>query len=101
MRIGEGSRGNFVPRGDSIRPSAGKAGEAQPAPAPTAPPAADSKSKSAEIAPLVASLGEIPEVRADVVDEIRQKIANGELLDRGAAEATAQSIFDALTSGES
>ena len=54
--------------------------------------------ESAEVASLTASLGEIPEVRSDVVEEVRQRLSRGEHLTRDAAERTASAILADLVS---
>ena len=48
---------------------------------------------SRETAQLLDKLGEMPDVRADVVDEVRQRLKRGELLTREAAQATAAAIL--------
>lgn len=50
-------------------------------------------SSSTEITPLLASLEEFPEVRKDLVEEVRQRLNRGELLSRAAAEQTAEAIL--------
>ncbi len=51
-----------------------------------------------ETAPLVASLHEIPDVRADVIEEVRERLNRGEFLSRDAAEKTAEAILADLAS---
>ena len=51
-----------------------------------------------EVAPLVASLHEIPEVRIDVIEEVRERLNRGEFLSRDAAEQTAEAILAELAS---
>jgi hypothetical protein len=53
---------------------------------------------SAEIAPLLAGLDEIPDIRQDVVEEVRQRLSRGEHLTRAAAERTAEAILADLAS---
>lgn len=53
---------------------------------------------SSEIAPLFATLDEFPEVRMDVVEEVRQRLERGEHLTRAAAERTAEAILADLAS---
>ena len=60
-------------------------------------PASDS-TVSADIAPLVTSLMDQPEVRMDVVEEVRQRLNRGEHLTRAAAERTAEAILADLAS---
>ena len=62
----------------------------------TAP--SSSNSGSRETADLMAKIQELPEVRADVLEEVRQRLHRGELLTREAAEATANAILADLQS---
>ena len=52
----------------------------------------------AESDSLLASLREIPEVRADVMEEVRQRLHRGDFLSREAAEQTAEAILSDLAS---
>ncbi|MEK6257850.1 MAG: hypothetical protein AABP62_04440 [Planctomycetota bacterium] len=52
----------------------------------------------AETAPLVAGLHEIPEIRVDVIEEVRERLNRGEFLSRDAAEQTAEAILADLAS---
>lgn len=49
-----------------------------------------------EISPLLAGLSEVPEIRVDVVEEVRQRLKRGEHLTRAAAEQTAEAILSDL-----
>ena len=61
--------------------------------------AAESESTvSAETAALVGSLHEIPEARAEVIEEVRRRLGRGEFLSRDAAEKTAEAILTDLAS---
>ena len=53
---------------------------------------------SAEIAPLMANLNEVLEVRMELVEEVRQRLGRGEFLTRDAAEKTANAILVDLAS---
>ena len=55
-----------------------------------------STSTPRENSELKAQLQELPEVRADVLDDVRQRLHRGELLTREAAEATATAILSDL-----
>ncbi len=44
----------------------------------------------------MAKIQELPEVRADVLEDVRQRLQRGELLTREAAEATATAILSDL-----
>lgn len=48
--------------------------------------------------PLMASLDEVPEVREDLVEEVRLRLSRGEHLTRDAAEKTAAAILADLAS---
>jgi hypothetical protein len=50
------------------------------------------------ITPLLAGLEEFPEVRKDLVEEVRQRLNRGEHLSRAAAEQTAEAILADLAS---
>lgn len=52
----------------------------------------------AEIVPLLASLDEVPEVRHELVEEVRQRLSRGEHLTHDAAEKTAEAILADLAS---
>ena len=47
---------------------------------------------------LMAGLSEIPEVRPEVIEEVRRRLARGEFMTRDAAEKTAESILADLAS---
>lgn len=51
-----------------------------------------------EFDPYLAALHDIPEVRADVVEEVRQRLNRGDFLSREAAEQTAEAILSDLAS---
>ena len=53
---------------------------------------------SSEIASLVSGLDEFPEVRSELVEEVRQRLSRGEHLTRAAAEQTAEAILADLAS---
>lgn len=55
-----------------------------------------STSASRETSDLMAKIQELPEVRADVLEDVRQRLQRGELLTREAAEATATAILSDL-----
>ena len=45
---------------------------------------------------LMSKLQELPEIRADVLEDVRQRLQRGELLTREAAEETANAILSDL-----
>lgn len=51
-----------------------------------------------ETAALMAGLHEIPDVRVDVIEEVRERLSRGEFLSRAAAEKTAEAILADLAS---
>ena len=51
---------------------------------------------SRETSELMSKLQELPEVRPEVLEEVRQRLHRGELLTREAAEATASAILSDL-----
>lgn len=59
---------------------------------------ASESSSSSEYAPLLSCLEELPEIREDLVEEVRQRLKNGEHLNRTAAEKTAEAILADLAS---
>lgn len=59
---------------------------------------ATESSAASEYAPLISSLNELPEIREDLVEEVRQRLKNGEHLNRAAAEKTAEAILADLAS---
>ena len=46
----------------------------------------------------MAGLHEIPDVRVDVIEEVRERLSRGEFLSRAAAEKTAEAILADLAS---
>lgn len=55
-------------------------------------PASDA-TVSAEISPLLADLEGLPDIRTELVEEVRQRLNRGEHLTRDAAERTAEAIL--------
>lgn len=51
-----------------------------------------------ETAPLMTGLHEIPEVRIDVIEDVRERLNRGEFMSRDAAEKTAEAILADLAS---
>jgi Anti-sigma-28 factor, FlgM len=52
----------------------------------------------AEIDPFLSALQDLPEVRTEVLEEVRQRLQRGEFLTREAAEQTADAILSDLAS---
>ena len=59
---------------------------------------ASSTSSSRETSEFMSKLQSIPEVRPEVMEDVRQRLQRGELLTREAAEATAAAILSDLQS---
>lgn len=55
-------------------------------------------SSSRTASPLLSKLQETPDVRAEVIEDVRRRLQRGELLTREAAEATAAAILSDLQS---
>lgn len=55
-------------------------------------------SESRETSELMAQIQSLPEVRPDVMEDVRRRLQRGELLTREAAEATANAILADLQS---
>ena len=93
MRIDPGVPGAPLPGRKSARP---------------VPPSASAKGlsrhssttpeTSLEITRLASQLHDIPEIRPEVLEEVREQLKRGELLTREAAEATAAAILADLAS---
>lgn len=64
----------------------------------TASSSASSTSSSRVNSELMSKLQAIPEVRAEVIEDVRQRLQRGELLTREAAEATAIAMLADLKS---
>jgi len=47
---------------------------------------------------LIVNLREIPEIRPEVIEEVRRKLAQGEFMSRENAEKTAEAILEDLAS---
>lgn len=94
MRIDPGSHGGPVPGRKVGRPvqgssSASRARSDQPV---------ETEPVSAETVALVTALHDIPEVRAEVIEEVRRRLDRGEFMSRDAAEKTAEAILADLAS---
>lgn len=92
MRIDGESSGSPLFGRRPVRP--GAAGSNRRISSAAAKPAATAGSR--ETSELMSKLQELPEVRADVLEDVRQRLHRGELLTREAAEATATAILSDL-----
>lgn len=61
-------------------------------------PAETESTVPSEAASLMGALHDIPDVRAEVIEEVRQRLGRGEFLSRDAAEKTAAAILADLAS---
>lgn len=91
MRIDGESFGSPIYGRRPTRPASAAGGSRRTA-------SASSASSSRETSSLMAKLQEIPDVRAEVVEDVRQRLARGELMTREAAEQTAAAILSDLQS---
>ena len=92
MRIDPGHQGiNSVPGRKQSRPSR-SASSASSSERPS------DASNSDEISPLMAGLDEIPDIRPEVMEEVRDRLKRGDYLTRDAAEKTAAAILADLAS---
>lgn len=93
MRIETGYSGVPLPNRKQGRPASGASSVAR---------GSSGKSSEsierAESDPYLAALHDIPEVRADVIEEVRQRLNRGDFLSREAAEQTAEAILSDLAS---
>lgn len=93
MRIDGESSGSPIYGRRPVRPgAAGAKGRVAPASASST----SATTSSRENSELMTKLQALPEVRADVLEDVRQRLKRGELLTREAAEATATAILSDL-----
>lgn len=95
MRIDPGFQGGPVQGRKIGRPVQGSSSASS---ARSDQPAEAESAVSSETASLVDSLHDLPEVRAEVIEEVRKRLSRGEFLTRDAAEKTAQAILADLAS---
>lgn len=89
------------PGNSNIPPIPGrKSGRVVSRPSSSTTPAEESaeSSGSNEIVPYLSAMDEFPEVRMELVEEVRQRLSRGEHLTRAAAERTAEAILADLAS---
>jgi hypothetical protein len=94
MRIDPGSFGGPLPGRKVGRPAQGSSSASRARP----DQPADTEPVSGETAALVGALHDIPEVRPEVIEEVRRRLDRGEFLSRDAAEKTAEAILADLAS---
>ena len=95
MRIDPGFQGSPIPGRKIGRPVQGASSASR---ASSDQATASDAVISAETTELVAALHDIPEVRPEVIEEVRQRLGRGEFLTRDAAEKTAEAILADLAS---
>ena len=94
MRIDSGNQGiPSVPGRKQARPARGASSSSHP----ISEQSSDT-SDSVEASPLLVGLEVIPDVRPEVVEEVRHRLSRGEYLTRDAAEKTAAAILADLAS---
>ena len=98
MRVGDTNSGGRPPVGVNRSSGSGAGRVDRKNTSSTSNSASAGKSAGGESAnsELALRLKEIPEVRADVVAEVQQRLRDGELLTREAAEQTAAAILSDL-----
>jgi hypothetical protein len=95
MRIDPGFQGNPLHGRRIGRPAQGSNAASR---ARSDEPAESDPKVTSEAAALIASLHDIPEVRPEVIEEVRQRLSRGEFMSRDAAEKTAEAILADLAS---
>ena len=95
MRIDGDSFGSPLFGRRPARPGSGATG-ARRAPAASSSSTPSAANASHESSELMTQLQAIPEVRVEVLEDVRQRLQRGELLTREAAEATATAILSDL-----
>ena len=93
MRIDGESSGSPLFGRRPVRPGAA-GGSRRTSSSSSAQPASTGAAR--ENSELMSQLQEIPEIRADVLEDVRQRLQRGELLTREAAEETANAILSDL-----
>ncbi len=93
MRIEQGFSGVPLPNRKPGRSVSGASSSAR-TPSGRSPESTD----RAESDPLLIALHDIPDVRAEVMEEVRQRLDRGDFLSREAAEKTAEAILSDLAS---
>ena len=96
MRVDGESFGSPLFGRRSARPGASGARRASAASSSASTSSTSSASGSRESSELMSQLQALPEVRAEVLEDVRQRLQRGELLTREAAEATATAILSDL-----
>ncbi len=90
MRIGPSREGQPAGR-KSVRSSKGS--DASPSGASSS----QTQQTPAEGSELISRLRSIPEIRSEVIDDVEQRLREGDLLTRQAAEQTAEAILAEIT----
>jgi hypothetical protein len=100
IKLSEGVAVRIEPGNSNIPPIPGrKSGRVNKGATPLSSSSESSESTvNAEVAPLIAGLEEFPDIRKELVEEVRQRLSRGEHLSRAAAEQTAEAILADLAS---
>lgn len=95
MRIDPGFQGGPVQGRKVGRPVQGSSSASR---ARSDQPSESEPTVSAETAALLNTLHEIPDVRPEVIEDVRRRLSQGDFLSRDAAEKTAEAILQDLAS---
>ena len=93
MRIDQGFSGVPLPNRKPGRSVSGASSSGR-----TSSGRSSESSEHVESDPLMIALHDIPDVRADIMEEVRQRLDRGDFLSREAAEKTAAAILSDLAS---
>lgn len=99
MRIGDSPRDPLPPGRKKVRAASSSTGS-ETSRSPEGSQDVSTNAPDSELADLLARLRELPDVREEVVSEVEEKIRNGSLMTREAAEKTAREILEQLTAQE-
>lgn len=99
MRIGDSPREPLFPGRRKVRSTSSSA-DSQASGSTDGSHDASTDSTDSEFAALLDRLRQLPEMREDVITDVEEKIRNGSLMTREAAEETAREILEQLTAQE-
>ena len=99
MRIGDSPREPMFPGKRKVRATSSSSGSDTSRSADTSKDVSTDSTDS-ELADLLLRLRELPDIREEVIEDVEEKIRNGSLMTREAAEATAREILEQLATQE-
>lgn len=99
MRIGDSPREPMFPGKRKVRAASSSSGSDTSRSA-DAGKDVTTEGADSELAELLARLRELPDVREEVIADVEEKIRNGTLMSREAAEETAREILEQLAAQE-